>query len=157
MLHKKVFHVDKNKTMLHQKNILCAKKLFFLRNGAPYYPALLGWPICACSYGNFSSRLGGISAKSSEIPSSEIPRAGSLLIWTHFYKSFLRKIRSHLGKLARLTGPGQLNINRAATLLKQTSSQVFSYETCKISKTTCFYCDCQWKITKLSRKKFLLP
>ena len=29
MLYKKVFHVDKNKVMMHQKNILCAKKLFF--------------------------------------------------------------------------------------------------------------------------------
>ena len=29
MLHEKAFHVDENKMMLHQKNILCAKKLFF--------------------------------------------------------------------------------------------------------------------------------
>ena len=27
MLHEKVFHVDKNKMMLHQKNIFCAEKL----------------------------------------------------------------------------------------------------------------------------------
>ena len=34
---KKVFHVDKNKIMLHQKKIFCAEKvvIFFL-NGAPY-------------------------------------------------------------------------------------------------------------------------
>ena len=38
---------------------------------------LPGWPTCACSYGKFSSQLGGIPAKSSEIPPR---RAGSLLI-----------------------------------------------------------------------------
>ena len=62
-----------------------------------------GWPTCTCLYRKFSSRLGGISAKSSEIS----PKlAGSLLIWIHvyFHKSFLRKVRSHLGNLARLTG-----------------------------------------------------
>ena len=59
------------------------------------------WPTCACSYGKISSRLGRISTKSSEI---SLRRTGSLLIWTHlyFYKSFLRKVRSHLGELARL-------------------------------------------------------
>ena len=29
----------------------------------------------------------------------------------YFYKSFLRKVRSHLGELARLTGPAQLDMN----------------------------------------------
>ena len=38
---------------------------------------LAGWPTCTCSYDKFSSHLGGIRAKSSEVP----PRwAGSLLI-----------------------------------------------------------------------------
>ena len=41
------------------------------------YPTLLGWPTCAGSYEKFSSNLGGIPAKSSEIP----PRwTSSLLI-----------------------------------------------------------------------------
>ena len=60
---------------------------------------LAGWPTCACPDGGFSSRLGRISAKSTEI----LPRwAGSLLIWTHlyFYMSFFRKVRSHLGEIA---------------------------------------------------------
>ena len=35
------------------------------------------WPTCEDSYGKFSSHLGGIPAKSSEIPPM---RAGSLLI-----------------------------------------------------------------------------
>ena len=30
---------------------------------------------------------------------------------TYFYKSFLRKVRSHLGELARLTGPAHLHMN----------------------------------------------
>ena len=64
----------------------------------------------SCSYGKFSSHLGGILARPSEI----LPRwAGLLLIWTHlyFYKSFLRKVRSHLGELACLTGPAHLHMN----------------------------------------------
>ena len=69
---------------------------------------------------NFSSRLGGISAKSSEVS----PRwAGSLLIWTHyiFVRVSLRKVRfffffsiwvrSHLGEIARLTEPAHLHMN----------------------------------------------
>ena len=43
--------------------------------------ALPGWPTCACSYGKFSSRLDGMSARSSEISPWQ---AGSLLIWTHY-------------------------------------------------------------------------
>ena len=59
---------------------------------------------------NFSSRLGGISAKSSEISPR---RAGSLLIWTHyiFIRVSLRKVRSHLGEKARLTEPAHLHMN----------------------------------------------
>ena len=71
---------------------------------------LPGWPTCSCSYGKFLSRLGGILAKSSEI----LPRrAGSLLIGTHlcFHKNFLRKVRSHLGKPACLTGPAHLHMS----------------------------------------------
>ena len=41
------------------------------------YPTFLGWPTCACSYEKFSSHLGGIPTKSSEIPPR---RAGSLII-----------------------------------------------------------------------------
>ena len=44
-------------------------------------PALRGWLTCTCSYGKCSSRLGEISAKSSEISPM---RAGSLLIWAHY-------------------------------------------------------------------------
>ena len=36
MLHEKVFHVDKNKMMLHQKNIFCAEKLLFFSRMAPH-------------------------------------------------------------------------------------------------------------------------
>ena len=74
------------------------------------HPILLGWPTCACSYGKFSSHLGGVSAKSSEISPTG---TGSLLIWTHlyFYKNFLRKVWSHLGELVRLTGPAHLHMN----------------------------------------------
>ena len=45
------------------------------------YFTLPGWPTCACSYGRFSSHLGGIPGKSSEIPPR---RAGSLFIWTPY-------------------------------------------------------------------------
>ena len=55
----------------------------------------------------FSSDLGVIPAKSSEIPPR---RSGSLLIWIHiFCKSFLRKVTSYLGEPARLTGPAHLH------------------------------------------------
>ena len=40
------------------------------------YPTLPGWPTCACSDGKRSSHIGGVPAKSSEIPPR---RAGSLL------------------------------------------------------------------------------
>ena len=42
-----------------------------------FYPTLRGWPTCAYSYRNFSSHLGGIPRKSSEITPR---RAGSLPI-----------------------------------------------------------------------------
>ena len=69
-------------------------KPLYRTNVLIFYPAVPGWPTCACSYGKFSSRLGEISAKSSEIS----PRwAGSLLIWTYyiFIRVSLRKVRSH--------------------------------------------------------------
>ena len=73
------------------------------------YSTLLGWPTYACSYGKFSSHLGGIPAKSREIPRRQ---AGSLLIWRHcFYKSFLKKVRSHLGEPVHPSGPAYLYIN----------------------------------------------
>ena len=41
------------------------------------YPTLPGWPTCTYSYGKFSFHLGGIPAKSSEVP---LRWASSLLI-----------------------------------------------------------------------------
>ena len=72
--------------------------------------ALPGWPTCTCLYGKFSSRLGGMSAKLSEISPRQ---AASLLIWTHyiFIRVSLRKVRSHLGELACLTEPAHLYMN----------------------------------------------
>ena len=69
-----------------------------------------GWSTCACSYGKILSSLGGISAKSSEISPR---RAGSLLLLTHyiFIRVSLRKVRSHLGELARLSEPAHLHLN----------------------------------------------
>ena len=69
---------------------------------------LAGLAHCVCSYGNFSSHLGGIPAKSSEIA----PRQAWLTSHTnvlYFYKNFLRKVRSHLGEPARLTGLAHLH------------------------------------------------
>ena len=52
---------------------------------------------------------------------SSLPRwAGSLLLWTNYifiYKSFLRKVRSHLGKPTRLNGPAHLHINSSLVYL----------------------------------------
>ena len=65
-----------------------------------------GWPTCACSYGKLSSHLGGISAKSSDIT----PRLTSNMNKLYFYKSFLKTVRSHLGKPVHLTGPDHLHL-----------------------------------------------
>ena len=56
-----------------------------------FYPTLPGWSTCKCSNRNFLSHLGGIPAKSSEIPPK---RPGSLLSYEHimFLQEFLEKI-----------------------------------------------------------------
>ena len=58
----------------------------------------------------FISHKSGFSGKSSGISPR---RSGSLLMWTHyiFIRVSLRKVRSHLGQLARLTEQAHLHIN----------------------------------------------
>ena len=72
--------------------------------------ALLSWPTCTCLYGKFSSRLGGMLGKLTEISPRQ---AASLLIWMHyiFIRDSLRKVGSHLGELACLTEPAHLHMN----------------------------------------------
>ena len=62
------------------------------------YPTLPSWLTCACSYGKFSSLLGGIPAKSSEIPRRWV---GSFLIWTHYKLRFGRVFAQYYGQKLR--------------------------------------------------------
>ena len=105
------------------------KKQSWLKETLSRYPALPDWSTYACSYGRFSSCLGGISEKSSEISPR---RAGSLLIWTHyiFVRVSLRKVRSHLGELARLTEPLTIvNVNVDCKCSLTISDSLLSSET----------------------------
>ena len=58
--------------------------------------------------------VGLIPEKSSEIP---LRQAGSLLIWTHFYRSFLKKVRSQLGEPAHLTEAAHLHMNSPLVII----------------------------------------
>ena len=64
---------------------------------------LASWTTCTCWCAKFSSHLGEVPAKSNEISPRQ---AGSLFIWAHyvFIEVFLKKVRSHLGDPAHLTG-----------------------------------------------------
>ena len=60
---------------------------------------------------------------------------------SYFYKSFLRKVRSHLGEPARLTGPAHLHMSSLSVdlqLYREALAQVFSCKFCKIRKNIFF-------------------
>ena len=60
------------------------------------YPTFPNWPTCACSYGKFSSHLGGGPGKIKWDPTYSVWLT-SHMNTLYFYMSFLKKLASHLG------------------------------------------------------------
>ena len=65
----------------------------------------------ACSYGKSLSHLGGIPAKSRNGDPTKVGWLTSHMSTLYFYKSFLRKVRPHLGKPDRPPRPAHRHMN----------------------------------------------